>query len=56
MMADRNLKVTISEEHAEKLTTLAERQGISINELIEQFIDTATDAPADSIASPRPRM
>jgi predicted HicB family RNase H-like nuclease len=56
MMADRSFKVTISEEHVEKLTALAERKGVSINELIEQFIDDASDSPADSIASPRPRL
>ena len=55
-MADRNFKVTITEEHAEKLTALADRKGISINELIEQFIDSATDSPAESTAPPRPRM
>ncbi|MBC3871767.1 ribbon-helix-helix protein, CopG family [Undibacterium oligocarboniphilum] len=42
-MDDVTFKVTISEDHSKKLNALANAKGISVNELIEQLIETASE-------------
>lgn len=42
-MDDVTLKITISAEHSDKLNALADTKGISINELVEQLIDAASE-------------
>lgn len=42
-MDDVTLKITISAAHQDRLNALADAKGVSVNELIEQLIDTASE-------------